>query len=66
MDVGALVDLGFGQGFHQLTVRAGDYYGNVANIAEIPVVFLCDDNLGNEGAIGAIELPLPSASMRAR
>jgi len=59
LDVGALVDLGFGQGFHELTVRAGDYYGNVANIAEIPVVFLCDNNQDNEGAIGEIELPLP-------
>lgn len=59
LDVGALVELGFGQGFHELTVRAGDYYGNVANIAEIPVVFLCDDQLGNSGAIGQIDLPLP-------
>lgn len=59
LDVGVLVELGFNQGFHELTVRAGDYYGNVANIAEIPVVFLCDENQGNQGAYGEIELPVP-------
>ena len=59
LDVGWLIDYGFGRGFHELTVRVGDYAGQVANIAEIPVVFMCDDDIPNEGAIGTIEYPAP-------
>lgn len=59
LDVGALVNFGFAEGFHQLKVRAGDYAGQVADIAQIPVVFRCDDAIPNEGSFGAIELPVP-------
>ncbi len=59
LDVGFLVSgLGYSQGFHQLTIRAGDYAGAVANIAEIPVAFYCDENLPNAGSIGFIDDPL--------
>lgn len=55
LDVGWLISaVGYSQGFHELTIRAGDYVGNVANIAEIPVSFFCDENTGNEGAFGFI------------
>jgi hypothetical protein len=58
LDVGWLISaVGYSQGFHELTIRAGDYAGNVANIAEIPVSFFCDENTGNEGAIGFIDGP---------
>lgn len=58
LDVGLLVEgFGYSQGFHELTVRAGDYAGNFANIAEIPVAFFCDENTGNEGSFGHIGDP---------
>ena len=58
LDVGWLISaVGYSQGFHELTIRAGDYYGNVANIAEIPVSFFCDENTGNEGSFGFIDHP---------
>ena len=58
LDVGWLIsEIGYSQGFHELTIRAGDYFGNVANIAEIPVSFFCDENTGNAGAIGFIDGP---------
>ncbi|MGE0641084.1 MAG: hypothetical protein AB7G12_12490 [Thermoanaerobaculia bacterium] len=58
LDVGLLVEgFGYSQGFHELTVRAGDYAGNFANIAEIPVAFFCDENTGNEGSFGNIGDP---------
>jgi hypothetical protein len=60
LDVGALVANGFyGQGFHELTIRSGDYAGNFSNIAEIPVTFFCDENTGNGGAFGFIDTPTP-------
>lgn len=60
LDIGVLVALGFDQGFHELTVRVGDYSGQVANIAEIPVVFLCDYAVGAEGSVGGISFPVPN------
>lgn len=58
LDVGFLVEgLGYSQGAHTLTIRAGDYEGNFANIADIPVVFYCDENFGNEGSFGFIDHP---------
>lgn len=60
LDVGWLISaVGYSQGFHELTIRAGDYVGNVTNIAEIPVSFFCDENTGNHGAFGYIDGPLP-------
>lgn len=35
---------GFRQGLHYLKVRAGDLEGNVADIAQVPVIFDCDDD----------------------
>ena len=41
-----------------LTVRAGDVKGQAAEIAELPVTFSCDDEIGNEPSFGDIDLPL--------
>lgn len=57
LDVGALIDFGYVQGYHVLTVRSGDIFTQVANVDEIPVKFYCDENLGNEGAFGNIGVP---------
>ncbi len=58
LDVGWLIsEIGYSQGFHEITIRSGDYFGNVANIAEIPVAFFCDENTGNEGSFGFIDHP---------
>jgi hypothetical protein len=35
---------GYHQGLHYLKVRAGDKEDNIADIAEIPVIFDCDDD----------------------
>ncbi len=57
MDVGALVRFGFNQGSHTLTIRAGDIGNLNANIHEIPVNFLCVNNLDNQQSFGRIESP---------
>lgn len=58
LDVGLMIEgLGYSQGAHTLTIRAGDYEGNFANIADIPVAFFCDENTGNEGSFGFIDHP---------
>lgn len=54
MDIGALIDFGFAEGHHVLTVRAGDIGHTVKNIAEIPVSFLCENRIGNEEGFGWI------------
>lgn len=54
MDIGALIDFGFTEGQHVFTIRAGDIGGTVANVAEIPVSFLCDNRIGNEEGFGWI------------
>jgi hypothetical protein len=58
LDVGFLIDFGYVPGFHVLTIRAGDVRGQVAEIAELPVFFFCDDFIGNEGSFGDIDLPM--------
>jgi hypothetical protein len=59
LDVGLLVEFfGYTPGHHTLTVRAGDLWGTVRKIAEIPVTFACDDG-SDELAIGLIEAPAP-------
>lgn len=58
LDLGLLLNLGFVPGFHVITIRGGDISGQVANIDEIPVTFLCDEFAGNEGAIGYIGQPI--------
>jgi hypothetical protein len=57
LDVGALIDFGYAFGFHELTIRVGDIAGQVANVAEIPVVFYCQDEIGNQGSFGYIDNP---------
>jgi len=65
LDVGALVgttdDFGeplYTQGSHQLTIRAGDQFENVEDIATIDVTFSCLDNTNEDLAIGAIDQPV--------
>lgn len=57
LDVGRLIELGYVQGFHVLSIRSGDVNASSSEFAEIPVTFLCDENLPNEGAFGEIDLP---------
>jgi N-acetylmuramoyl-L-alanine amidase len=54
MDIGSLIDLGFAEGAHALTIRSGDIGGTVAKVDEIPVSFLCDNRIGNEEGFGWI------------
>ncbi|MEN8163584.1 MAG: hypothetical protein ABFS37_05600, partial [Acidobacteriota bacterium] len=35
---------GYRQGLHMITIRAGDWENNVADIARLPVIFDCDDD----------------------
>ncbi len=57
LDIGQLMAFGYGPGAHTLTVRAGDLFGQVVNIAEMPVNFSCDEDLGNENSFGLIGYP---------
>lgn len=57
LDVGWLLQFGYSIGFHELTIRVGDVAGQVANVAEIPVIFTCADFTDNEGAFGFIDDP---------
>lgn len=54
LDIGALIDFGFSEGNHVLTIRAGDVAASVTNVASIPVTFLCDNRIGNEEGFGWI------------
>jgi hypothetical protein len=55
MDIGLLIDVfGFREGQHVLTIRSGDVASTVANVASIPVTFLCDNRIGNEEGFGFI------------
>jgi Bacterial Ig domain len=47
----------YNQGAHILTIRAGDHASQIRDIAEIPVTFVCDQNLPNESSVGDIDLP---------
>jgi hypothetical protein len=62
MDIGQLIDFGFNRGQHTLTIRSGDIAGQVADVAEIPVVFLCDEDILNEGSFGRIGRPVDGSS----
>lgn len=57
IDVGFLINFGYSPGFHVLSIRSGDVKGQVAEIAELPVTFFCDDFIGNEGSFGDLDLP---------
>lgn len=54
MDIGALIDFGFAEGQHVLTIRSGDVAGTVTDVANIPVYFFCDNRVGNEEGFGWI------------
>jgi hypothetical protein len=47
----------YNQGAHILTIRAGDHASQLRDIAEIPVTFVCDQNLPNENSVADIDLP---------
>ncbi|HSF42420.1 MAG TPA: hypothetical protein VLT87_21635 [Thermoanaerobaculia bacterium] len=58
LDVGVLLQFfAYTPGSHVLTVRAGDHADQVRTIAEIPVTFICDEDLANENSFGDIDLP---------
>lgn len=57
LDVGFLLDNGWAEGHHTLTIRAGDISNQNANVSEIPVTFFCLENLPNQSAFGRIESP---------
>jgi hypothetical protein len=58
LDIGLLIGgVGYTQGSHVLTVRAGDHADQVRNLAEIVVTFSCDEDLGNENSFGDIDTP---------
>lgn len=57
IDIGALIEFGYVEGFHVLSIRSGDVNGGSSEFAEVPVTFLCDDRVGNEGAFGDVDLP---------
>jgi hypothetical protein len=40
-----IINQGFSEGLHYLKIRAGDIENYVADIAQIPVIFDCDDDL---------------------
>jgi len=58
LDVGDLISrIGYTPGKHVLTIRSGDIAGQVANIAEIPVFFSCDNFTNNRASFGEIRRP---------
>jgi hypothetical protein len=58
LDVGDLIAFGYTPGHHTLTIRSGDRFGTVRNVAEMPVTFTCVEDLVDDPAIGFIDLPL--------
>jgi N-acetylmuramoyl-L-alanine amidase len=57
LDIGRLMAFGYGPGAHTITIRSGDLFGQVVNIAEMPVNFSCDEEILNENAFGLIGYP---------
>jgi hypothetical protein len=58
LDVSQLINCGlYDPGHHTLTVRAGDQFGTVREIAEIPVTFSCADFGSNDPSVGSIDVP---------
>jgi hypothetical protein len=59
LDVGFLVTgLGYSEGSHRLTIRAGDLFEQISTVDEVIVTFSCDDLSDDEESIGDIEWPL--------
>ncbi len=57
LDVGWMLNNGWAQGHHTLTILAGDISTQTRNVFEIPVNFFCVENLPNQSAFGEIESP---------
>lgn len=57
LDIGMLLNNGYVQGHHTLTIRAGDLSNQSIEVAEIPVDFFCVENQSNEQSFGFIETP---------
>ncbi len=58
LDTGFLIsNLGYVEGQHLFTIRAGDISNQTADIDEISVVFRCIEGIPNEGSFGRIESP---------
>jgi len=57
LDVGALINFGWAEGNHVLTIRAADQDTQVTNIDSVNVNFRCDNLFGDREAIGSIDLP---------
>ncbi|HEX2643638.1 MAG TPA: hypothetical protein VHU81_11660 [Thermoanaerobaculia bacterium] len=58
LDVGALITFyGLAPAHHLITIRAADHFGQVTNIAEMPVTFTCDEDTDNENSIGEVGIP---------
>jgi hypothetical protein len=60
IDVGDLINSDeYSRGSHQLTIRVGDQFEQVTDIASTAVDFVCNGDLGNNPSIGQIDFPLP-------
>jgi hypothetical protein len=58
MDIGFLVTaLGYSEGSHKLTIRAGDTYEQISTVDEVTVTFACDDRSDDAESLGDIEWP---------
>lgn len=57
LDIGFLLNIGYVQGHHTLSIRAGDLSNQSIEIFEIPVDFFCVENQNNEPGFGFIETP---------
>lgn len=73
LDVGALIaGLGYSEGSHRLSIRAGDIFEQISVVDDIVVTFRCDDQdpVLNEDSFGDIEQPFDgnqySGTMRVR
>jgi N-acetylmuramoyl-L-alanine amidase len=57
-DVGLLIDeLGWTEGLHVLSVRAGDRANQVAVVDTVPILFRCANGAVDDFSIGEIDLP---------
>jgi hypothetical protein len=66
LDVGSLIGTTdsfgiplFTPGSHQLSIRVGDQFEQVTEIASVAVDFVCREDNANDPSIGQIELPIP-------
>jgi hypothetical protein len=66
LDVGALIgatdDFGtplYTPGSHELSIRVGDQFEQVTEIAAVAVDFVCRDDTANDPSIGHVDFPIP-------